>query len=124
MLVKAGVNLNNNLQREMLPVISAVQAVWDRYGYTPVITDYYRDDPNSLHAIGLALDFRTFDVASTLRETMASEVSLLIGSNFEVILEEGNKRWYYRAGQFNGERIVSHNVAPHMHVEHDRPQRV
>lgn len=125
MLIKAGVNLNSNVRGEMIPVLSAVESIWARYGQgPPTITDYYRSDPSSLHAVGLALDFRTYNIAPSLRETLAGEVSLLIGRSYEVILEDGTNRKYWRNGQYNGERHVTNSVPPHMHVEFDRPQTV
>lgn len=66
-----------------------VATVWGNHDRTATITSgidgEHRED--SLHYSGLALDFRTKDLPANLKLIMVSEVSDMLGSQYDVMLE-------------------------------------
>ena len=119
MKIKEGVNLNQEIEVEMTPVIYVVERVWSRHGLQSTLTDYWRPGSGGMHAVGLAMDFRTYDVATKLREQLAFETSVALGPGYQVILEDGRQRWYYRAGKLTAFGDAEVSRPKHMHVEFD-----
>jgi len=57
----------------------------------------------SKHYLGRALDFRTHDLDSTVKSTLANDISEALGSDFFVQLEDLNGPNEHLHVQYNGE---------------------
>lgn len=120
MLIKdESVDIGGVIEHEMVSVMGAVERAYQRRSIQPVLTDYRRPGTGSLHNIGLAMDFRTFDVPMDQRNSIAFEVSQELGPAYRAIREEDTHRWYWRAGISEGTRSDMPSVAPHLHVEYN-----
>lgn len=99
-MIKPGVQLLN-LQPQMSIAYTICCDVYRQHGVECVITSgcdgVHKDMSN--HYIGRALDLRTRDIDEDERVTVANQVKLKLGAEFDVVLE-----------------------ATHMHVEYD-PKR-
>lgn len=94
--VKSGAVLSTKPEIEYARRV--VSNVWRRHGFVATVTSGYdgTHKANSLHGLGLAEDYRTYDVPANVLPTMVAEVRAQLGSNYDVILE-----------------------ATHLHVEYD-----
>lgn len=84
---KSGVVLSNLAAMEHARRI--VARVWVQYGYQLVVTSGYegQHSADSLHYRGLAEDYRTRDIASSMLPRMVDDVKALLGRDYDVVLE-------------------------------------
>ena len=105
-LLKQGVRLRG-LRPEVVMAALVVEGVYEKYGYTCVITSAADQEHStgSEHYTGLALDFRLNSLPAATRPTIVSDVKAALGEDFDVLHES--------AGTPN----------EHLHVEYD-PKRL
>lgn len=86
--VKTGVT--GVIRDEMRPAVFAVQNAWARHNLgVPTLTSVQDGDhgPNSLHAQGLAHDWRLNDLPAALHMVLRNEIASEVGSDFDVLVE-------------------------------------
>ena len=88
MRLKDGVQIAG-LRREMQPAIEAAQKAFAARNVECVITSALdgKHKSQSLHYLGLALDFRTRHVSEEARQEIALEIASELGGDFDVVLE-------------------------------------
>ena len=97
---KSGVRLDL-LCPQMVLAASVVDAVYAKHDVIDCVITSGSDgvhSPGSYNGKGGALDFRTRNVPTTLRNAVAQEIGVSLGDNFDVVLERD-----------------------HLHVEYDPP---
>jgi hypothetical protein len=87
--IKPGVILRG-LDERMYPAIREAQGIWLKFGGKLVITSGLdgRHVRRSRHYIGLALDFRSRDLAGAARHRVAQELRQALGEEFQVLVEK------------------------------------
>ena len=96
----------DNLDRRILDTFDEIVAAWDAAGGpTPVITSGNdgRHSTNSLHYRDLAVDLRANNISDSLAQSIANDLSVRLGPDFDVIFE----------------RFPSNPANDHIHLEYD-----
>lgn len=87
--IKPGVNLSG-LRPEMIIAVLAANAVYQKHNYPLVLTSVTdgKHGRNSLHYVGLAIDFRTnFINHDNEKVIIKDKIKECLGDQFDVVLE-------------------------------------
>ena len=115
--VKPGVDLSGVQWNAMRPLVLAVLRVWQAAGASSItITSGVEGNhpgrgATSLHPLGLALDFRTYDAPSDVK-TLARDVLDQLGSGYDLIVEsdhlhgEYDGQWHTQIGVISNGAVV------------------
>ena len=89
MSIKKEVNLSG-LQPELAVAHVEISKIYSSYGVDAVITSALDSEHKlgSLHYVGLALDYRIWNVPSLVLQELFLKIKEALGSQFDVVLED------------------------------------
>jgi len=83
------------IRPEIMQAIEAGRAVFNAHGEKFTITDWWRNDPNSLHYYHLAIDARANHLNASKRNTILDAWKRVIGNAYELIVHGSGAMIHY-----------------------------
>ncbi len=74
------------IRPEISEALSTARIVFNSFGEGVTVTDWWRNDPNSLHFYNLAVDIRANDIDPTKHTQILAALRLTLGSSYQVVL--------------------------------------